>query len=201
MLIQEEYAQRHSLSMTLMNHTLNNGVALLRAVKPSRVTRNFTHLIMDIRWIPQGHHPGNYQYVLHTPMHNSYGNRVQFSLVQEPQTLSYEEFEECMRGIRKRTLPNFRAIIDAKLATLFAWEMFICCYDGWIVSSRNAILIDSIEASIDPALSIEVRYQCHEIAISMIRLENSSVYDGWQRNFASHNKRVLPWLGKLFNGD
>jgi hypothetical protein len=201
MLIQEEYARRHAMSMTLASHTLKEGTAFLRSDGSGRILSNVTHLVMNVRWVPHERHPGTYQLFFQKPSHDSHGGRTNFNLLQDPTTLNYEEFELILRSFRRSSLPNFHAICEPRATSLFAWEMFVCCYDGWIVRNGTSRLLSHVEASIDPMLTVEKRYEHYEAAINTIGHENSQVLEKWQMNFVGQRKKIIPWLGKIFNGD
>lgn len=201
MLIQEEYARRHGLSVVLAGQTLRDGIALLRSNSPSRLLGGVTHLVLHVRWVPHDRHPGRYQLFFQKPAHDSHGHRSNFSPLQDATELQYEEFDVAIRNMRRNSLPSFQAISEQRAMSLFLWEMFVCCYDGWIVRNGTTRLLSYVEASLDPLLALDDRYSNFEAAVSTIGYDNPSVFEKWQVNFGGQKKKVLPWLVKLFNGD
>ena len=200
MLIQEEYARRHKLPMALVGHTLKEGTALLRDEGSRRQLSSSKHLILKVNWVPHDRHPGTYQVGLLRPIHDSHSKRdMFFAPATDHSVFQYEELDAALLSLGKD--PGIKAVISEKDTLSFMWEMFVCCFDGWLVRNASTKMLGHTEGSIDPLLSEDDRYDHLQAAIATMSFDNPSVYEKWNVAFNGMRRRLTPWLANVINGE
>lgn len=199
-----EYFKRHNINVPLVQHCTSGTIVL-----KSKIPYNeYRWVIFDCDWILDSHH-GVYQFKYRMPNHDAYQRGLFFKKVQpygnsdwnlgSQQVVGqyWDEYEEYILRWVDRTREIYSPIIDNKDIILSLWEMFVYCYDGWIIN-QNGYFKDLIFKSVDLEVSQNNRYVAYQDTLKFFTEHFPAILKVWRTEFLPTSSRYANWLAKLF---
>jgi hypothetical protein len=199
MLLQEEYLKRHGIQIPVVNHTLRDGCLLVKNNKPDRHSPN--RYIIEVRWVDEGNHPGNYHITHWKHVHDAAGRREHFQRTTDPQLVPYDEYEIYLANWMMKEKLRSKSPNSYEAAVVYMWDMFLCCFDSWFAKSANVKTLLKVEAALDDGSKPEGRIVAVQEALVAITHDNQQVFDRWEQNFLPYAKKNFHWLARMLNGD
>lgn len=198
MLIQEEYARRHNLNCSLLNYTLNEAYVFMR--QPKGGNKRIKHLVLHLKWSPHTRHPGCYHVRTLCPLHNSQGRKDYFVHTEDGhQEITYEHLESYLKSFANAR--TSLVVIDDVDLTLFAWEMFVCCQDGWFCLNSDSFPKDYLENSLNLNLPPRERLSFCEKILEVLSKNYIPLYNHWMNYFYGMREKVMPSLSRMLRGE
>lgn len=184
MRLQEEYIKRHNLNYKPIYYATDASVILQLHSRPQ--------VVVNIKWEETARHPGFYKFSYFGPNHNGYlyGN---YFIDLDNQYYKYDEYVNfILRWVKNL---NFVAIKSDQVK-LAVWEMFLYCFDGWIVEHD---LERTLFQATNSSLSIEKRSVAIDSFLDYLEGYDSLVSDIYNSEFRKYEYNYAHWLAELIN--
>jgi hypothetical protein len=183
MKLQEEYLKRHGLPYLPIYHTKNTYLILKVNSRPQ--------ILFNINWKEGQGRPGYYEMTYSKPNHNGYLNGEYFTKLDTEHILQYNEYSVFI----SRWVKNLDSVpITKEEVEIAAWEMFLCCFDGWILSKD----LENVSfTTIDPAIPPFQRLANVNEFLDYLGNKEPLVYEIYQNNFVF--SPYAEWLVDLIN--
>jgi len=189
----QEYLERHSIELPVVQHSGNGYVFLKSKNKKGRINWS----VVTISFQDGKYHPGTYLVNWSKPMHNGYGSRNRVFDSYEQRQLEWDEYEGFFLDWTK-SLKNSRVVEDHKEILVVAWEMFVYANDQNLLSYAHR---EDFFNSIDDELSLDERYEACESMIEVM-MEDPHVGNTrrcWDREIMVYVRGYSHWLAELSN--
>lgn len=195
MFLQEEYFNRHGITVPIVNH-VGNGSLLLRSNDSP-----FNWIVMAIRWEDPHNHPGKYHINFFEPIHNSYSGsgRLFVKTLEKDIELEWDRFQDYILGWSKWAKVTATPIVGEIEVILAIWEVFTFCIDGWLAEEADSVFRKMHYASVDLDLTLQERYSGYQEALLYMREHYPPAFRVFKDDVKGHFHNYCHWLGKLVN--
>jgi len=195
----EEYFQRHGIKgIPVVRHD-NLGALILRTQDSTYWHSSW--LLVTIKWVDGGIHPGKYVVEFYSPIHNGFTKQRLFQKynVKELEWDEYEDYFlnwsrslEGAAGARKT--PG--VVRGGNEVVLTAWEMFVYCYDGWFARQESE-LRHYVDRCLDVDLPLAHRYAGYQNCLIYLTARHPNVLKVWKYEVLALVQHYSEWLAAL----
>jgi len=189
MFLQEEYFQRHSIEIPLIKYAP-------RSVVFFKADNEWN--IMDISWEECNYHPGKYRIVYYGPSYDCNGDI--FNKLTGSDYCYWDEYEDFINLWVENLSQLNLEIQDTEIkCRLFAWEMFLHVFDGWV--AKNISQTDLLYRSTSRNFDLYERLDAYNKLSSELSYndgfnERLSIFKNKLKIF---NRSYAFWLARIFN--
>lgn len=181
MRLQDEYIRRHNLNYKPVYHVKN--INLLLKSQP--------HLIINIKLDEASSRPAHYIVNYLKPNHKSYLDGNYFIKLKESGVYQYDEYTTfIMKLVKSLEFPPIK-FGQIKLAL---WEMFLYCFDGWIVDEHLKKIVSEIAKSSVPA---EKRVEGINSFLNHLQIHHPLIWSIYNDEFKKYETDYAEWLVEL----
>lgn len=185
MRLQEEYIKRHNLNLLPIYHVRKANLILKLQTRPQ--------VAVEIKWETTTNHPGYYVIEFKNPNHNGWLDGNYFVPLGDPHYYQYNQYANFITRWVKNL--NFRPIKFSQVR-LAVWEMFLYCFDGWVVEHS---LEERVFPATDPMLSEEERLNGVDNFLDWLAGYDTLVSEIYECEFQKYQYDYAQWLAELIN--
>ena len=184
MRLQEEYIKRHNFNFLPIYHVRKANILLKLHSRPQ--------VVVEIRWDEESGRPGFYKFIFLNPNHNGYLDGNYFlQLNNDTHFYQYDQYANfIMRWVKNLEFVPIK-FSQVKLAV---WEMFLYCFDGWIVEHN---LEEKVFRGTDLSLTEEERLNGISDFLDFLASFDTLVYDIYCSEFMKYAYDYAEWLAEL----
>ena len=203
MRLYEEYFRRYKLEHVPMVRHDPVGALILCTQETQHWTRDALYwkskwIIVTIKWVDGGIHPGTYAIDFHHPIHNGYAKGQLFHK-QTAEELEWDEYEDYFINYAKsgHVVPGIPAAIEGeRQVVLTAWEVFVYIYDGWF-ATQTSELREYVDRALDTDLTLNDRYAGYQSCLMYLMTRHPSVLKAWKYEVLLLVQQYSEWLATL----
>jgi hypothetical protein len=181
MRLQEEYIKRHNLKYKPIYHVKNANIIL----------KSQPHVIINIRLEDESGRPAHYIVSHLRPNHKGYLNGNYFLKFKE----NFYQYEEYTSFITKCTKTCEFPLKFGQIK-LALWEMFLYCFDGWIV---DEILKNFAEEATQPSCPIDKRTEAVSSFLNHLQMQHPLIWSIYNDEFRKYEIDYAEWLVDLID--
>lgn len=196
MLLQEEYLNRHGITMPVVRYAKQVNVVM---------KNKFRWVTLQGTFEEDHRHPGKYRFHFGRPFCNIYRKDAHgpFEFITYDDQVYWNNYEDFivqwLPTAKKYTNDGYKALTEHKEIYLAVWEMFLYAYDGMFVDNRlTEEFYEYVYLSTDPTNSIANRFNAYLLGMRMIE-NNIGMYKVYKTRFLSITQFYSTWLAELVN--
>lgn len=202
MRIYEEYLNRHNIKNVPIVHHSRSSSLICRLDSNHPRWKGHKWLLTSILWDHNNHHPGNYRFEMHFPVHDGCSKNCFFTQYnpsvirsEKPSIIKkWDEYEDyildefcMMEGLKP---------VKEKDAFLTAWEIFVYIYDSWFYQQSHDIKSILYE-SLDKEKSSKHRYKYYQEIVAFLTNNHSIVLRSWRFDLLIRVQNYADWLATV----
>jgi len=180
MRLQEEYIKRHNLKYKPVYHVKNTNIFL----------KSQPHVIINIKLEDESGRPAHYVVSHFRPNHKGYLDGNYFFKFKE-NVYQYDEYTSFITKCTKM----FESPLKFEQIKLALWEMFLYCFDGWIV---DEILKKFAEEATQPSCS-DKGMEVISLFLNHLQTHHPLIWNIYNDEFRKYEIDYAEWLVDLIN--
>ncbi len=182
MRLQEEYIKRHNLKYSPIYHVRNANIIL----------KSQPHIVINIKLDDTSSRPAHYIVSHFRPNHKSYLDGNYFFKFKE-NVYQYEEYTNFIMRLAKASEALPIKFSQIKLAL---WEIFLYCFDGWIVDEDLKKFATEATRTSCP---IDKRVEAISSFLNHLQTHYSLVWSVYNDEFRKYETEYAEWLVELID--
>jgi hypothetical protein len=195
MRLYEEYFKRHAIKDIPLVRYDSMGALILRTEDTTYWHSSW--LLVTIKWVDGGIHPGKYVVEFYSPIHNGYLKQRLFQKYNAKE-LEWDQYEDYFlnwsRSLDGDSMPG--VVTGGKEVILTAWEMFVYCYDGWFAHQESE-LRHYVDRCLDVDLPLANRYAGYQNCLIYLTARHPNVLKVWKYEVLALVQHYSGWLAAL----
>jgi hypothetical protein len=194
MRLNEEYLQRHKISVPIIRH-VPLGYLIVR--DSSETCFDFSTVswtVLAIRWQDQIIHPGFYKFQFFRPQKATSPDSDCLKQYDKDIELRWDEYESFIWEWSSKIDPA-TIINDPMEVVMTMWEMFVYSHEIYI-ADRYRNLSNLLFQSLDFTSGLSARYNSYSRFLKLVD-GHESPFNSWSKKLSEVTKNYSSWLAKL----